>query len=78
MTKMILVSFFDLLHLVVLSDTYHRSQICVCLHGSLVAQKFTNKIFPSNYTSEATENTIFAQNPPSVFFICAYINYGIR
>ena len=56
----------------VLSDTYHRSQISVCLHGSLVAEKFTNKIIPSNYKSEATENTIFAQNPPSVFFIRAY------
>ena len=39
---------------------------------SLVAEKFTNKRFPSDYTSEAPEN-IFAQNPSSVFFIRAYI-----
>ena len=45
---------------------------------SVVEEMFTNKKFPSNYTSEASENIIFAQSPTTVFSIHAHIHYGIR
>ena len=45
---------------------------CLWRMVSLVAEMFKNNIFSSYYTSEATENIIFAHNAPSVFFIHAY------